>query len=214
MNDCHVHRKRVFSLTRWLAFVSVFVLSSSAARTAWTQDSDGPSASPPPVTAVAPDDHDHSGVELRHFAPDEFSKEQRIRIERLFKEIICSCPKENWTKTLEGCPDGCANQQKNQVRLAVQQGISDAAILEAQVSMYGPKVLARTRFEGLTGFFVYVLPFLGLVAVAWFVVLLLLRWTRKSSAPAAATAGGPASPLSDEEQRWDDEIERELSEMD
>lgn len=38
------------------------------------------------------------------------------RYSRLTQEVICACPDENWTRTLQSCPDGCANPQKFELR--------------------------------------------------------------------------------------------------
>jgi cytochrome c-type biogenesis protein CcmH/NrfF len=209
-----VHRNRVVHSPRPLAIACVLVMAALIVSDLRSQDNDGPSrvdtAPTPPSTA--PGDHDHAGAQIQRFMPNNFTPEQRVRIERLFKEIICKCPKEGWTKTLEGCPDGCADQQKNQVRVAVQQGISDAAILATQESAYGPRVLARTRAEGLTGFFVYFMPFIVLAAFSALVVVVLVRLTRRTSAATESSSSG--GTLSAADREWDDEIERELEEMD
>lgn len=159
------------------------------------------------------DGHGH-GVQLPLSSERDFTREQQTRIEWLFKQIICSCPRENWTKTLEGCPDGCANPQKEQVRDGVDAGLSNDAILDKQLAMFGPQVLARTSAQGVVGFLLYILPFLGLLVFAILIVFFLTRVIKPVSATEAAAAPVEKGKSSGSDQQWDDEIERELEQMD
>lgn len=51
------------------------------------------------------------------------------RYRRLTGLLVCACPDENWTRTLHGCPDGCANPQKEELRALLVADKSDADIL-------------------------------------------------------------------------------------
>lgn len=163
--------------------------------------------------ALGSDGHGH-GVHLPLSSERNFTREQQARIEWLFKQIICSCTRENWTKTLEGCPDGCANPQKEQVRDGVTTGLSNDAILDKQLAMFGPQVLARTSAQGVVGFLLYILPFVGLLVFAVLIVSFLTRVIKPASATEAAAKASEKGKSSGSDQQWDDEIERELEQMD
>ena len=157
----------------------------------------------------AVDDHDHAPGHVHDdIDPQSFTAAEKIRINRLFDLVFCQCPKESWTKTLNGCPDGCADLQKGQIRTAIKAGKTDREILDEQIRLFSPKVLARTPAEGLTGFTFYWLPFVVL-AVAGALVLVVLKVVVK---PIEQPAGG-ALPKTTADRAVADQIERELEEM-
>jgi cytochrome c-type biogenesis protein CcmH/NrfF len=175
-----------------------------------------------PRSAAEEDEHGHAAGDDKEL--EDFSAAEKARVFRLFGLVVCACPKENWTKSLAGCPDGCAIPQKDTIKTRVKAGKSDEEILAEQVERYGPEVLARPPFEGLSGFTIYVLPFLVLAALTVVVLQVLKRAVKPAPAAgpsvgagaAAAAAAGAAPPkraLSDEERRIGDAIERELQEM-
>lgn len=154
-------------------------------------------------------DHDHAAGNVQDdIDPQSFTAAEKIRVDRLFDLVICQCPKENWTKTLNGCPDACANQQKSQIRSAIKDGKTDRQILEEQVRLYSPKVLSRTPAEGLTGFTLYALPFILLAVAGAFVLVFLKAAVKPFNRPS-----GSAVPATTEDRAIADQIERELEEM-
>lgn len=110
---------------------------------------------------------------------DELPPELRARVVRLEQRLMCACPKENWIKTLRGCPDGCAIPQKIEVRRMLEEGASDEQILQAQVDRYGAKVLAAPDLGGIGGLTYLLVPALVLVAVVVMAVVL-VRWGRRA----------------------------------
>jgi hypothetical protein len=136
------------------------------------------------------------------------------REDELFGRIMCWCPKEDWTKTLSGCPDPCANEQKDLVRAWLTEGLTETEIL-ARMEAHpkgGPQALAVPAFEGsnLVG---YLLPF-GLLAFAVVLVAVLLRRAvRRPRASGPEFGGEGPDATTPEEARFGDEIERELREM-
>jgi hypothetical protein len=154
---------------------------------------------------------DGHGHEAERFDSRDWKPEDLARMERLFGLIICACPREGWTKTLSGCPDGCADPQKGAVRAAMRAGQSDEQILAAQEARHGPRVLARASAEGASGLTLYLGPFVVLAVLATLVILLLRRLTRGLPDPAAA----PASRKPDaSDEAWGRRIEKELESMD
>lgn len=152
------------------------------------------------------------GVRAKHFDPGDFTPEERERIDRLFFRVICKCPRENWSKTLAGCPDACADPQKNEIRAGVKAGQTDAQILAEQVQKYGPRVLAIPK-----SLLASLVPYIVLLILAVFVLVLLGRSIRpaaKSSGDAARRAGSAEADLSAEDRKIADAVERDLEELD
>ena len=154
----------------------------------------------------------------RHDAPAHFDEtpmasltpEERNRVRRLLQEIMCDCPRENYSRTLSNCPDACAKPQKMIIRRMVKDGNRDEEILQTMLHrvQQDQRVLARavTPF----GRAVYVLPFAFLafgLAVAGFV---LFRWSAggRRDRERREKAG---TVLTDEEMN---RVERELAELD
>ena len=134
------------------------------------------------------------------------------RREYLRGHIICWCPDEGWTKSLAGCPDGCANEQKGLVDRWLDAGLSDQEVFDRMVAhpKGGPKVLGVPKDARDSRWFV--LPFLfAVVCVVGFAAL--LRRIRSRSRVQAATFERAAA-ASGTKDDWDARIERELKEMD
>ena len=70
--------------------------------------------------------------------------EDARRLNRLYAEFKCKCPKENWTRTLAGCFEPCVDPQKDLVRRLVAEGLSDEKIRRRMILDAGTEqVLAR-----------------------------------------------------------------------
>ena len=70
--------------------------------------------------------------------------EDARRLNRLYAEFKCKCPKENWTRTLAGCFEPCVDPQKGLVRRLVAEGLSDEEIRRRMILDAGTEqVLAR-----------------------------------------------------------------------
>ena len=134
------------------------------------------------------------------------------RMEALHRNILCWCPDENWSRTLAGCTDPCANEQKAMVQRGVDEGLSDAEIIQQMVDYPrgGPSVRAIPEIAG-TNLLGYMLPLI-LVAAGVLVVVVLLFGLSSRRPPLAAPAGG--EPEEGEEDRiWGERIEKEIKEM-
>ena len=144
-----------------------------------------------------------------------FRENMKARRERAEREVMCWCPTENWTRTLAGCAEGCAEEQKGLIREWLAAGFTDAEIVERMVAhpKGGMKVRAVPEGTG-TNRLGYLAPFAFLAAAALVLVLVLRRVIRRPSRTHAPTGQNGESPPPDEE---DDEIgrqiERELEEM-
>jgi cytochrome c-type biogenesis protein CcmH/NrfF len=166
-------------------------------------------------------------VEGKPYDASDYTREERERIERLFTLVICACPKEGFTKTLAGCPDGCADEQKREVRAGVKAGKTDQQILEEQVIAHHTREVLSLPDSRLA----HLVPYLALGVMVMVVLGILVKSIRPrppagSPAPSAlppgkAAAGGPAAnggrsgnADSAEEARLDAAVERDLAEMD
>jgi cytochrome c-type biogenesis protein CcmH/NrfF len=134
---------------------------------------------------------------------DDLSVEERQRARSLWSHVICSCPRENWSKTLANCPDGCSDPQKQVILRQVREDWSDESIFEYQVGQWGTKVLAKPD-----DFFLYALPvafLLGCIMVVWVV---LRNWRRQAAAAHAAHHLGVPADVGELAA-----VERELEEL-
>lgn len=133
-----------------------------------------------------------------------------MRISRLHQGLLCWCLKENWTRTLQGCPDGCADPQKNLIMTWIREGYTDEEIIQKMVDhpLGGPKVRALPEAEGWN-LVAYWLPFaLGAGGIA-LVAVCLFRFVR----PRRRRGVAAAEPASSEDDESSERIEKELREM-
>lgn len=153
------------------------------------------------------------GVASKPYDPREYTIEQRERIEKLFLRIICDCPRENWSKTLAGCPEGCAEPQKKRIRELVKAGKTDEEVLEDQLGSHGGdrRVLAEPDSLLATYF-----PYIALGALCAAVLFILFASVKKRGAvPAPAPSGErPAADVPSEDERIARAVEKDLREMD
>ena len=116
------------------------------------------------VFVAAPVRADDDGLAQNHDVPGRpllsaVPAGQRDRVKSLWAQIVCACPRENWSKSLLNCPDACADPQKSDVIAGVIADRKDDEILEAQRQLHGPRVLGKPD-DAAT----YVLPFAVLAA--------------------------------------------------
>ncbi len=175
----------------------------------------------PPRPAAGGAGHGEAG---KPYDPREFTPEQRDRIEKLFARVICDCPRENWSKTLAGCPDGCSEDQKKKIREAVKRGLTDEQVLDEQLAAHGGdrRVLAEPD-SPLASLF----PYLTLGVLTAIVVLVLIASIRprpaaRPPAKAAGIAGMDGTKAlaesgrgaaAEDERRIADAVEKDLQEM-
>lgn len=144
------------------------------------------------------------------------------RREYLWSAIMCWCPKEKWTRTLAGCPDGCADEQKSMVSAWLSEGRTSDEVVELMVAhpKGGEKVRGYLKPTGVNRLG-YVLPFLFFAVAAVVLGLVLRRVIRKNDEPhpsasgaSGATSDAGSDSSSDDDKHWGDLVEKELKEMD
>lgn len=161
--------------------------------------------------AVAPparaqdDGHDHGSrvdVNLSDLTP-----EQRKAALEAWNHVVCNCEREDWSKTLSNCPDGCSQPQKQEILQRVVQGWSLDAIVEEQVKEYGPKAAADPGTARNGTFLVLA----GLVIGGAAAGLVLARW--KAAAANRRSAAEESRRTQPVESAESDAVERELREI-
>jgi cytochrome c-type biogenesis protein CcmH/NrfF len=153
--------------------------------------------------ARADEDPHGRRAELRTLS--ELTPQQRRLAEQAFSRIVCACPRENWSKTLANCPDGCAVPQKQLAIARIVEGRTLDEIVAEQVKRYGSKAAADPGAFWNGAWLVGGTAAAGLV-VAGFV---LARW---ASAARRRRAEPPAA--NDADRAETAAVERELREID
>ena len=154
-------------------------------------------------------------AEVRAAVDLAFRENMKARRERIEREVMCWCPTESWTRTLTGCAEGCAEEQKALIREWLAGGLTDTEIVERMVvhPKGGSRVRAVPEATG-TNRLGYVAPFAFIAAAALVLVVVLRRVIRRPSRDRAPVAqNGELPPLDDEDAEIGRRIERELEEM-
>lgn len=127
-----------------------------------------------------------------------------IRNVNLLEQIKCKCEKEDWTRTLKGCFENCANPQKELILEWLALGYSDDEIKQGMVEATGTtEVLVRER--GFVEKYGAYAVFGGAVAAG----LVLLFFSLRSSP--GEVSGVERSKL---DPRWEAELDKELQAAD
>ena len=155
---------------------------------------------------------------LHDLFEDALEEDRSSRREHLWRVIMCWCPREKWTRTLAGCPDACADEQKAMVSTWVSEGRTSNEVVELMVAhpQGGEKVRGYLKATGINRLG-YLLPFLFFGAAVVVFGVVLRRVTRKRDEPAAPSSDGGDSPKEDpseEDGHWGELVEKELKEMD
>ena len=122
---------------------------------------------------------------------------------RLLKEYKCDCPKEDWTRTLYGCFEPCADRQRKLLKGFVDARLSNEEIRKKMIADTGTEqVLASPSF--LPNLIPYgLLAFLGIG-----VVLTLTRMRASTKDPLGETESPTPAENSEIEARLEAELDR------
>jgi hypothetical protein len=155
-----------------------------------------------------------NGVEGVTYDPREFSPVQKERIERLFGQVMCDCPRESWSRTLAGCPDTCADPQKAEIRDGVKRGLTDQEVLSEQLKIHRGDRRVLSVPEGILSSLFPYLALGGLTAVVLMVIAAAVRPRSKVKSAAPGADERPPAGATDEDRRIGDAVEKDLQEMD
>ncbi len=122
------------------------------------------------------------------------------RFERLGRNLMCEC---GCNQILLECNHvGCATseQMRQELKLALDQGDSDDAILAGFVAKYGPAVLAAPTTKGFNRV-AWVMPVVVFIAALTAVVLVIRAWKRRPPVPPSDSAGTACGELDEFRRR-------------
>ena len=150
---------------------------------------------------------------LTALAVEAKEENDKFHRDRLHGTLICWCPKESWTRTLTGCPDECANEQKYLVARWMREGFTDQEIIDRMVAHPNGGERVRGYDKNWLSF---AMPFflLGVDAALVVATLFTIRRSRSSADGAVASSQEDDAGALRDAARWDGIIEEELKEMD
>ena len=125
-------------------------------------------------------------------------------VNAIAKQMYCPvCENE----PLDACRTAACQQWRAQIGQMLSEGQSEQQIKDYFMSRYGARVLAQPPAAG-TSLLLYILPIVGLIVVAVFVVLLLRRLrARGTHADSPQPAAAASTPTGDE---YADRVEKDL----
>ncbi|MEM7263954.1 MAG: cytochrome c-type biogenesis protein CcmH [Planctomycetota bacterium] len=212
LTDSTALRRWGLVFVAWCLAISVAVAQPMADPQAGGSDADGTGSMVERRVGSEPAVHGHDASKLRGLADEGFNDAQMKRIHRLEVEVMCACPKENWSRTLSNCPDACADPQKSMIRSLVREGLDDEQVKDRMLERFGARVLSTPDHAGFFGKLAYWLPLISLAVVLAVATVILVIWTsshRRSAATAELEESG--SEFSNEEL---DRVSAELEELD
>ena len=158
----------------WTVLILMLIALTSVAL---AQDGTPPTPTPPAQRSVTQDD-----------------------VNRIARQMYCPvCENE----PLDACRTAACQQWRAQIGQMLSEGQTEQQIKDYFVARYGARVLAQPPAEG-TSLFLYVLPIVGLVLGAIFVVWIMRRMRARAAQPAAPA---PSTSSGDE---YADQVERDL----
>jgi cytochrome c-type biogenesis protein CcmF len=162
----------------------------------------------PPPAPMAPLEHSAKAV-ITNRSPVE---------QRLFRRIVCmcnTCPR----LPLSECGCGYADKERTRITRMLQEGKSEAQVLDAFLAQYGQAALGAP-IAGASRYAWMILYGLGAGAIV-LVVVMAVRWTRRrpGAGATAAPADGAAPPAdgaaaSPTDKKYEEKLDAELDELD
>ena len=112
-----------------------------------------------------------------------------------------------WTQTIDIHDSEISLSMRHEIRRRLRNGESADAIQASFVERYGPKILAVQPNSQLKNVFIGLSVVMGGAGVA--AAMMLGRWRKQTAA-----ARGPKAKTSEARDKWDDELDKELEELD
>lgn len=123
-------------------------------------------------------------------------------VNRIARQMYCPvCENE----PLDACRTAACQQWRAQIAQMLSEGQTEDQIKQYFVDRYGLRVLAQPPAEG-NSLLLWVLPVVGLLAGAIYVVLLM----RRMRARATASPGTPVTPAKTSRDEYVDRVEQDL----
>ncbi|MEM7234123.1 MAG: hypothetical protein AAF517_18240 [Planctomycetota bacterium] len=136
-----------------------------------------------------------------------------VRRIALLEKVICWCPKEDWTRSLAGCFENCANAQKSLIDELLDKSFTDDEIFDRMIKEAGTTEVIGKERSFLLSFAPY--GILGLaVLVGLFLLSRSLASRPKGEAEPPLELGATAGSSGSEDGEWGDRLESALKEID
>jgi cytochrome c-type biogenesis protein CcmH len=112
-----------------------------------------------------------------------------------------------WTQTIDIHDSEISLSMRHEIRRRLRNGEAAEAIQASFVERYGPKILAVQSNSQLKNVFIGLALVMGGAGVA--AAMMIGRWRKQS-----ATAGGPATIAEPARDKWDEQLDVELKNLD
>jgi cytochrome c-type biogenesis protein CcmH len=112
-----------------------------------------------------------------------------------------------WTQTIDIHDSEIALSMRHEIRRRLRNGESADAIQASFVERYGPKIMAVQPNSQLKNVFIGLSVVMGGAGIA--AAMMLGRWRKQ-----AKNARAPDTQRSEARDKWDDELDRELADLD
>jgi cytochrome c-type biogenesis protein CcmH len=134
--------------------------------------------------------------------PDSTQNVADDEVRKISGQLIAPCC---WTMTADAHSSEIAYDVRAQIRNALAQGKSEEEILQAYVSQYGERILAKPSKQSFN-LLAWILPFAALLIGGW----ILWRFLHRHAAPPPASVIMTANP----NDPYAQQMEQELKEFD
>jgi cytochrome c-type biogenesis protein CcmH len=148
---------------------------------------------PPAASQVAP--QDDYGDDIQGNVPGASAIEGRL---------MAPCC---WTQTIDIHDSEIALSMRHEIRRRLRNGESADAIQASFVERYGPKIMAVQPNSQLKNVFIGLSVVMGGAGIA--AAMMLGRWRKQTK-----NARGPDTQRSEVRDKWDDELDKELADLD
>lgn len=149
-----------------------------------------------------------------HVKPDQpylIPAEDKDAVMSIGNEILCycGCPRT----TVASCDCSVADQIRRDIWSELKAGTSSETIIEAYLKEHGEVFRSMPKASGF-GTLAWVVPYAGILLAAMIVLPLVVAWTRKRPGrPPNASTSDPSEP-DQSKGAYDEQLEKELSELD
>jgi cytochrome c-type biogenesis protein CcmH len=131
-----------------------------------------------------------------------FGAEPRASFNDIEDEVMCDV----CNVALNVADSPRADQQREEIRDLIAQGMTKREVLDTLEERYGPAILAEPQTNGFS-LAVWVVPIAVVVALLAGLALLLPRWRRRPAAPSASPDDAPEL-APDDVRRIDEDLAR------
>ena len=126
------------------------------------------------------------------------------------RKLVCYCGTCS-NQTIHDCTCGTAGQARQEIRDRLDRAETPAEIVASFTERFGEQVLIAPTKRGFN-LVAWVTPFVALLAASFGLLMAIRRWSLAPVGVAAETAGG-LPPVSSEDPKLLERLEREIAEI-